>query len=108
VQLAEVLHQAGTALQAVSGNEQVHVVRHQAIRVQSAPVGSKQPAEKQQVEISILLLKEAWLTIVSPLNDVHRHTGKHDAGAPRHPRSTMRPSWALTEKRGLSLIIFSP
>jgi hypothetical protein len=88
VQLADMLHQAGAAVFQFTGEQQMDVIRHQAVRVQSAARRLKPSAEMEQKETTVLVLKEARLAIVSPLHDVRGYSRKDDARSPRHVRST--------------------
>jgi hypothetical protein len=50
-----------------------------------------------KVKGPILLREEARRTVVSPLDDVHRHVSKHDPGSSWHDCTTAASATALTK-----------
>jgi hypothetical protein len=60
------------------------MICHQTVGVQSTLRLTQQTTQVKQIKASILVLKEASLAIVASVPDVHRDTGKHEAGASRH------------------------
>jgi hypothetical protein len=51
----------------------------------------------KEIKASVLLVTEAVLPIVTPLDDMHRDAGKHDAGAARHSTLNGARVGTLTE-----------
>ena len=60
------------------------VVRHQAIRVQRAARQWEQAIQVEEIKAAILFVKEARLTIVPSVPDMHRDAGKRYASPPGH------------------------
>ena len=60
------------------------MVRHQAIRVQSAARPGKQAAKMKEIEAPVLVGEEAGLAIVTALHDMNRQAMQHEACTPRH------------------------
>ena len=57
------------------GDQQMHVIRHQTIRMQSHAARAEREAQPVQVSAVVLQVKEAAPAIVSALHDVQRHAG---------------------------------
>src|SRR3989442_13087271 len=88
VQLSHMLHQCRAALRAFGSQEQVHVIGHQAIRVQLASKAAEATRQVEQIKVAVFVVDEAWPPVVAALDDVYGHAGEHDAGASWHVRST--------------------
>lgn len=72
MQLTYVLHQSRTAIRRRRRNQQMDMVCHQAVRVQSAVRSREQTRKVKEIKPAVLLLMEAVLPIVTPLNDMYR------------------------------------
>lgn len=75
----------------------MNVVRHQAIRVQRATRQREQAIQVKKIKAAIVSLKEARLSIVPSVPDVHRNAGKRDASAPGHDELNGAADETLTE-----------
>jgi hypothetical protein len=75
----------------------MHVVGHQAIRVQPAIGAREQSAEVKEIKGSIFVVKEAGRAIVPALDRMDSDAWKHEAGASGHPRFNGRAALPLTK-----------
>jgi hypothetical protein len=97
MQLTDVLHESGTAIRRRRGHQQVDMVCHQAVGMQSTFRSPEQMRKVKEIKASVLLFTEAVLPIVTPLDDMHRDARKHDAGAARHSTLNGARVGTLTE-----------
>jgi hypothetical protein len=97
MQLADALHQHRAPGFFLGSDEQVHVVRHQAVRMQPAASPRQYSAQMKQVESSVLMLEETRPTIVAALDDMNRGPRQHDASTSWHAEFNDVTGLPLTE-----------
>ena len=78
-------------------DKEVHVIAHQAIRVQPTSCRREQLGKPLEVHRMIHVLPEARLSVVAPLHDVQRDVWNDEACLSRHIGKTLRATAWLTE-----------
>jgi hypothetical protein len=84
IALAEVAHQTGASCGFMRSDQQVHMVRHQAVRMYAAIVFLGQLPQMSQVHKVVAVLPEAGHAVVAALNDMDGHTGQDQPQGPGH------------------------
>lgn len=104
VALSQLLHQRAGGIRCGSAEQQMHVIRHQAVGVDGAPgivCRARQPVEIKQV---IRLGIEAHRTVVAALDNMEGNFWKNQASAARHAvisrlgslvHSIQKQSWSV-------------
>jgi hypothetical protein len=87
VTLAEVAHQPGACFGPRRGQEQMHVVCHEAVCVHRTVVLIGQLAQVRQVNKVITVATKAGIAVVTALNDMHGHSGQDQTQRSRHGRN---------------------
>lgn len=75
IALPEVLHQERCTGGFGGGEQQVHVIGHEHVRVDGAAEALREFAQVVPVEEVVFLGEEAHATVVAALDDVQRDTG---------------------------------
>ena len=65
--------------------------------MQRATRQRKQAIQVEEIKAAVLFLEEARLSVVPPVPDMHRDTGKRDASAPGHAKVNGTLDGTLTE-----------
>jgi hypothetical protein len=84
MQLANALHQHRATFLFFGSYQKVHVVRHQAVRMQRAVCPWQDPGQVEEVESSVLTLEEARCPIIAALDDMDCDPRQHDARTSWH------------------------
>jgi hypothetical protein len=66
----------------------MHVVGHQAIRVNRTTILPRKERQKTKINLPILVAEKALLAVVAPLPDMQRHLRDDNTRGSRHARST--------------------
>src|SRR5207248_7352072 len=74
----------------------MHMVGHQAVRVQAAAARAEQAPQMEKIKAAIARLIKARLPVVATMHYVDRHSRKHDASTPGHACSTSHRAAPLT------------
>ncbi|HWA37268.1 MAG TPA: hypothetical protein VG873_05330 [Burkholderiales bacterium] len=77
VALPDAMHESRTRPLAFRRQQQVNVVRHQAVRVDRAFRFRRQASQQRQIDEIVGFRLEAGSAVVSALNDVQRMVRKH-------------------------------
>ncbi len=75
---------------ALGGDDQMHVIRHEAIRENREAVALRLLCEDSQIGPSIIVAEEDILAVVAALRDMVGQTGNDDSRDPRHRRQRSR------------------
>ena len=89
MQHTESLQQPRAALLAARGQQQMNVVRHQAVSVDIAGLRSRQPPQVMEIKRTVLIIGKARSTIVPPLYGMNGDTGNNISTVSWHIQSTM-------------------
>jgi hypothetical protein len=76
----------------------MHVIAHEAIRVEATLGPRNKPAQVKKIKLSVLDSEEAVSLVVAPLDNMHGNTREHDARASRHEAVNGPTHAPLTEK----------
>ena len=78
-------------------DDEVEVVRHQAIRVDRAMPQSRGIAKQRQIDDPVGIVMKAILPVVAPLHDVQRDIRHDQPSMSPHARRTAERRWPLTK-----------
>src|SRR5262249_54506472 len=84
VTLPKIAHQGRAGICSLRGEEQVHVVRHQTVRMHRTFMLFGQLAQMRQVHEVIVVLLEASDAVIATLNHVDCNTWNYEPQWPRH------------------------
>jgi hypothetical protein len=90
ISLTQILHQEPTTVRLAGRHQQVNMIGHEAPRMDCAVEAHRQCLEMGKVNEVVVFSKETRPAVVSPLNDVNRDIGKHEAAATGHLPTTRR------------------
>jgi hypothetical protein len=74
----------------------MHVVRHEAVRVEVAPPALAQLSEVAEIHEPIAVFPKGRLAVVAALVDMQRYAAKDEPRMPRHDGTTIVAAWRLT------------
>jgi hypothetical protein len=77
--------------------QQVHMVGHQAVRMQPAAHPRDEAAEMEQIKRSVAIGVKACGAVVTPMRDMDGDAGQHDSCSSRHISVNGPPAGSLTE-----------
>src|SRR6185369_10625597 len=98
VELSDALHEARAGVHLVRSEQQVHMVAHQAVRVQPASRAHEHAAEVEEIKRAIFVPSKTGGTVAGALDSMDRDPRKHEACTPWHAMSTDRLTVALTQE----------
>jgi hypothetical protein len=84
IALSNCVHQRRTSFRPARRQKQMHVIAHEAVRVNSATGLFRDIAQQGEVDKMIVFLPEADHAIVAPLNDVDGKVRHDQASLARH------------------------
>jgi hypothetical protein len=64
------------------------MIGHQAVRMQRASCPPEKTTQMKKIKLAVLILVEALLPIVTPLDHMYRDAGQHDSRTSRHGTKT--------------------
>src|SRR5688572_21935985 len=90
---AEVAHQQPTSLRTRRGDQEMHVVRHEAVSMHLALVLHRELPQGAEVSQVVAVMRKARVAVVSALNDVQRHIRKTSRATLAIPGKRLGGAW---------------